>query len=221
LVRTCECGFDGQAFRHEFDSALLDGMAEMKAHSEDPQSFYQAYQKLNNRLADIVEGSKPPRELIREFKSRAIEVIGEFIRGSGVDVGAYYEPDLRKLCISLMKATGAYDDAIPSLDRIIEDTLAHLQDKGGFTPKESKALVRDLMSFGTVDMNAIVDVISRSEDSRFTDFLRFIQKSGSDGLKAKSASALENIVSVQSKPKAKIVEMKPRPPNPLNPLRQC
>lgn len=223
MINTSEsrvCGFDASSFRHEFAAALSQGIAELTSCESDSGRFHEAYGRLSAALENVVEKWKPPMPIVIECKEVATNAVQRRIYEQQVDIRPFCEADLQKLCISLMKATGGYAGEIERLDRISANTLEHLQNNG-FTLRESKRLLRDLMSFGSPDIKGIVAEISRNSEARFSDFLRFLAKAGTPVIKAGASAALEDILSETARPQARVLRLSERrPARETNPIRQ-
>jgi hypothetical protein len=201
MSHSCESsGNNSESFRHEFDSALADAISILSMLTDNPDGFIEAHTVLDRKLAGIIEKWKPPRVEREEARESAVAALKEFIAKSGVDVVPCEEPDIRRLCISIMNASGGYHDAIPRVDRIVEDTLIHLEHHG-FSAKEAQELIRCLMGFETTDMRKMLDSISSENSIIHADFLRFMQKNGHGQIATRASNILENMLSVQSTPK--------------------
>ena len=216
MSHSCESsGNSSESFGHEFDSALTDAISVLSRLTENPEEFIRAHTKLDRRLSDIIEKWKPARVEREEAREKAVAAMKDFIAKSGVYVVPCQEPDIRRLCISLMNSSGAYDNAIPRLDRIVEDTLIHLEHHG-FSSKEAQELIRCLMGFETIDMRKVLDAVAGENDIKHADFLRFMQKNGQGKIATRASNILENMLSVQSVPKP---DMPKSPPTPLRSIR--
>ena len=181
--------------------------------------FTLVFRKMEKKLYDIIEEWKPPVDVIREVRRNATDILSDFVRSQGGEVVHLHDSDARRVCVFLMKAVGAYETEMPNLGNIVNDTQTYLVEKGGFTPNQSKNLISYLMRFGTTDMESIITTIVREEDTRFTDFLRFLQKNGNDRIKTKASGALESLVSTISKPDIRLYDIRPNAANTVAPLR--
>ncbi len=215
------CGSTGvisESFMHEFDSALHDGVTRLTELAGDMLGFIEEQTALDGRLAGIIKRWDPPRCEVEEARKKAITLIGNIIVDNDVDVVRESEP--RKLCINLMRASGGYADdgaRIIRLNRIVEDTLMHLENRG-FSPKEAEDLIRCLLGFGTTDIGKILDTMAEEKSLKYVGFLKFMQQNSHGTLSRRASNILENTLSVQSVARPDT----PRKPSaPLRIIRHC
>src|SRR5208283_1406829 len=129
MSHSCEStGIISDSFRSEFDSVLHEGVSRLTELAGDMKAFIEEQGRLDGRFKEIIKKWDPARCEVEEARKKAITLIGDVIVQNDVDVVPESNP--RKLCISLMKASGGYADdgvRVIRLDKIVEDALIHLE----------------------------------------------------------------------------------------------
>ena len=211
-------GFDEAGFRQEFFAVLAKGTVELMRNADDSEAFTAAYDSMDMELASLTEAHNPPQSIVREMKRHMKRTVESVVMGCGVDLSSRME-DVRRTCAHLL--SGISGGNLLRLDRTYEDSVDLLVKDGAFTYGEARELISELTLLEGRNFKDLLEKVGRSKNPGYLKFLQLVEENGGERASQMASRAKEELLSVESRPPAKLLRLPGRSgPQPLRRIRR-
>ncbi len=212
-------GFDEAGFRREFFAVLVKGTADMVRVADDTEAFTSAYDSMDMELSSLVSTHNPPQSMVREMKQHLRRAVESVVVSCDVDLASLHMEDARRTCVHLL--SGIRGGNLLRLDRAYEDSVDLLVKNGAFTYGEARELISELTLLESRNFKDLLEKVGRSKNPGYLKFLQLVEEQGGERTRQMASRAKENLLSMESRPPAKLLRLPDRNgPQPLRRIRQ-
>jgi len=213
-----DIGFDRVSFELDYARAFNAGFAKLRHCAHDPDGFIQAYHQMGVAMQNVVERWNAPQDVQDERQAMVEYEVIRLAKMSDLDLRKPFEPVFRKVCIELLRASGALDNKVIELDtfrfqRPLEARTVSLLVSGGLGYEQAKNTISclaglcDDVHLYVVNLDFLLQKAAASGNSNYKELFDFLKINGTEAAKAKAAKANDDLNAVLSKPSAKLFRL--------------
>jgi hypothetical protein len=216
-----QTGIDESPFWQEVNQILAIGTSQMLLNARDRSGLIDAYDGMDHALGEVVQRLDPSlttRELLlRKLEDRII-IFEKLLKEEGIDASRYFEADMKKTAVMVLKALGKTARKDFDIDRLVDEATEALCE-GNFSPDGAKRLLAEIAVGGCKGLRNVLMNLPDTPSS--IGFLKLVSEKGTPKAKALALNTL-NLMMPEAKP------LRPVRPEieavakviPIRPLRQ-